>query len=702
MIKMYKKAVAIMLTLVFVLSLVPVVGMAETVPVKITNTETETKKLGGDIRGGTYSANNRSVAQPVSKSGVDTQARKAFFQYDISDYLQYLTSESTSFVFSIQHGGDNTARKTYSYDLYLLKGDHVDVSGETPTTKLSMDYAVEYGFVQKRKSGTTYYWDLITTSDDLIKVDSFESTSGDRNEKTYNVGAEDIKAAVKDTGWVTFILESTAGVDDSGNVLQTYFTRDSENTFLQINYDPSSVTDDSVLSGIAEEFTWEEISADSAASVTNATKLPNEFKGASVVWSDGGANVISDDGSIIQPRDSEKDVTLKATLTYGEASIEKEFPVTISMEELLTVTIPYSENTYISSATDERNIAKGVYGNNNDSYVRYMRNTGLYGMNGTSSDNVVFLKWNFSDYLNVLNAAQKISINLKNRDGKWQTNGELLFSVLPECYESWTTADLTYDSAVENGLYTAVPVYSEAVPDMQYEYEITSSAQMLDAIKKSVSDNPENGIVCFKWSAVTGSRTRYWVRSNDSSNFTITLSYYASDLKTNEELAESKLDSMPWSFVSQQAQDKVISDLTLPESFYGVPIEWASSDETVITSSGEVIVDAEEKTVTLTAKLGENTKDFVVTVPADVNYILDYTKADYVNAYVWAKETGSECTLVIATYEGNELVGVKAIEDFVPQKGKNFKWTDLSGKGDGKTVKIMLLENMTTLKPLAK
>lgn len=66
--------------------------------------------------------------------------------------------------------------------------------------------------------------------------------------------------------------------------------------------------------------------------------------------------------------------------------------------------------------------------------------------------------------------------------------------------------------------------------------------------------------------------------------------------------------------------ENITADLILPSTtFDGQAIEWSSDTEAVITNTGAVIRDGEPHTVVLTAKQGDNEKEFTVTVAAKQN-----------------------------------------------------------------------------------
>ncbi|MBO7288860.1 MAG: hypothetical protein J6V03_02570, partial [Clostridia bacterium] len=246
--KISKKLIAIMLTFVFVLSLVPFSASAEVIPANITGND----RLGGYTRGGSSSNEQTFYRNPnelIMRPDKTSNAYKAYLHYNISDYIKYLDGKDTSIVFSIQHSSVS-GRQTRSYDIYLLKGDHVDTtSGDAPQSMINMKYAMTKGIVNKvTRDGNTYY-DLNPDSTELIPVDKFTSSGTDSQVRTWTVDKQKIKDALGNTGWITFILNGTGSSSKFSQV-----TYNAEDTKLIINYDPSQAADeDDILGPIADE-----------------------------------------------------------------------------------------------------------------------------------------------------------------------------------------------------------------------------------------------------------------------------------------------------------------------------------------------------------------------------------------------------------------------------------------------------------------
>ena len=681
MLKTFRKSIAIMLALVFVLSLVPFSAMAEGAEASTeTVTLTRIHQVYTDMQSKDAKENTNHLSY-IQFGGGNGYRDHATVKFDFSGYEEIMRNDGTKVFFNFVPRSSNYPAK--KFEVYIAK----DACDTYDLTGITYNQANNLGFYDRTTRPLIY-----TEADTTIKTTT-----------AYSSDELDVSK---------FINALDEGVDNStlslyfyayrGSALVTKTNDGSDYTKIAITYDKNAVNNKDYVDGLLAELDWSKISAEGASSVTAASKLPLKYKGANVTWTSSNNDVVDPEtGVITQPQSGTVDVTLTASLSYTDhlentaaAEGSKEIKITVVSAGYKSVVIPLSEHTFISS-TDPQT-PKGLSGTSY--YVRYMYPAGLY--NSSTNDRLVFLKWDFSEHLDKLAVATSMSMSMKNIAEKVQAGKDTHLSVLPDGYESWTENDLTYDIAVEKGLYTTPGIYTQTVSPLSAECEIASSAEFLNAIKKSVADNPDDGVVNFRWEATDVTPTAYRLYDNKKDYFTITLYYDEADLAGN--YSNSKVSSMPWSYVSQQPQDKVVADLTLPGKFYGETVTWESSDEAVITNSGEVVAGNNGGTAILTATVNGLTKDFEVTVPANTKFVLDSSKQNYVNGYVWAKEAVNNCAVVVATYVDGELISVKVKDDsFNLNKGENFIWTDLDGTGAGKTVKVMLLEDMTTLKPLA-
>ena len=315
MMKQSKKFIAIMLTFVFVLSLVPFSASAETITADITGGN----KLAGYTRGSTNKDTvfrnwKDDYPQQIMKTGTGTNAYKTFLQYNMNDYIEYLDGADTSVSFSIQHS-DYTGRQTRSYDLYILKGDHVDLSGDSPEPLISMQYLKDLGVIDDTTNCA-----LDVNHESLIKVYSFNVEKIDAGLQTYEIeGLEDrIKEALGDTGWVTFILNGT--FTDTSKMSQV--KGNDAGTKLTITYDPDQAAgDDDALASIdTHELTVDKANGTATAniSVTNGTGEDVTYNLYIVVYNDGEmSKIVADTLTVTAGNEGSKEFSCAEEITTG-------------------------------------------------------------------------------------------------------------------------------------------------------------------------------------------------------------------------------------------------------------------------------------------------------------------------------------------------------------------------------------------------
>ncbi|MBO5743898.1 MAG: hypothetical protein J6R68_06415, partial [Clostridia bacterium] len=257
MMKLSKKFIAIMLTFVFALSLVPFSASAETGTLTLTDAD----KLAGEMLGGN-DTNHTTIGSGLTagsskdfrfKNDTNASAFKTFIQYNVSELIPYLSGSDTEITFSIVHGGNSSSRKTYAYDLYILKGDYVSVDGSGAATPLlSMQYAMDKGLVEQRTvSGRTYY-DLVDESTGLLKkVDSYTNETGYKGKHFHTIPGSVIKEYLGKTGWITFVFDSTTATGELSYIRPLV---DNTNLYASYNTDQAQ-TDDDILGEIRESFT---------------------------------------------------------------------------------------------------------------------------------------------------------------------------------------------------------------------------------------------------------------------------------------------------------------------------------------------------------------------------------------------------------------------------------------------------------------
>ena len=649
--KQAKKIIAIMLAFVFVLSLLPLGVFAAEQTVQITGD----KKIVGEMRGGDkLNSVNKASNDLIARCSSDNGRRIPYLQYNVSEYVRYLSS--ANFVFSIQHGGTDTSTKANAYNLYLLKGDYVDDSG-TPVSTLTLNKLVASGAAttKKNSSGTISY-NLNPDSTDLIKIGSFSGSN--RTDTQYSVSAEDIKSAVSSNGWVTFIIDSTATTSTL-----TYFRGTNANTYLEITYDDSAAaSDQDILDDILDGIQWSDLSDDDIASVVNA--LPTEYKGANIEWSSEPEGVINADGTI-NAGIAEQSATLFANFSYSSGSGEPgtasiEFEVTIGKKPPKTIKIPFIN----AANTRDRDANSFVALKNNADITDAV--VSRYG--GTDNIYYGYFQADLSGYEEILhNPNTKITLDLSCGGGSAAyPAGDYQLVLFPDRMDGYDHTAITHNYAKNNGMQDAsngviIHEDSDGVAnnrkDISLEIDIQTYLTALDA---GINGKLTFGIIPLE---TTRSTIGHFFPLKEASGLTI--SYYDEEIEDEEYFAELE-DNFTWQAITDDAEGVLINDL--PTYYKGARIAWESNNNTV-TESGKVVavpgeITADTITATVLYKDYGFTKEFNVNV-CDGNLVLGQPTLTVDGGVATASisvinGTGKDVSyqLYLAIYNGNEMTAI--------------------------------------------
>lgn len=419
---------------------------------------------------------------------------------------------------------------------------------------------------------------------------------------------------------------------------------------LYISYYQQELDSAKYLDSYKEEFTWDNLTADSAAAVENV--LPTYFRGMDITWT-SEEGLVNSDGTLNYSREEELVGTATAVVTYNDVSFEKTFDITLAKYLPTVITITGATATYIDAATPSD--AAGDYNKCFDNYR--VESQGLY----RNTDRMMFLKWDLKGYEAILDAAINVAVKWKNKS--FTDPKGITLTIMNNVNDTWHNSNLTYDIAVETGMYTDPGVYSETDISLATDMYITSPG-LLEGFRTALAQNPENSIVSAK---MVGQKWNAGKMRSNSRTYDLEITYYEDDVKAEESYIEEKVSAMPWSAVSEQSIDEVLLDLDLPASFYGKDVVWSSSDETVISSSGEVAKVSEDKNVKLTATVdGKYTKEFDVTVSSKAFTVNAFSvcsngsKAymDYAEAKIYATEEVTVPLIAVATYRDGKLTDI--------------------------------------------
>jgi len=311
MMKTFKKALAITLSLVLMLGMVSVNVFAEvTQPPKIEMIN-EFYGDGSDAR--TYSTYLRANK---TNSGY-----RSFFQFDFSGYEYLINDENTALELSLQ-GKNDASAKTSSFKIFALP-DRAD------------GYSTNYTTSGMTFNGLSSY---LTTSIDIDNDTPFaERTDSTNTSAVLKIPGNKqiiLDALNKNESLVSFQF---VGASNSTQTNKNGFTHASENTYLQIN-NADDVDPQVYVDGLAEKFDWSFVSDQAMNNVSSALTLPQKFYGASITWESTNEDAVNPTSGevVINPAEYTY-VTLTANLsytTYAGTNViaEKEFNVRLPKE----------------------------------------------------------------------------------------------------------------------------------------------------------------------------------------------------------------------------------------------------------------------------------------------------------------------------------------------------------------------------------
>lgn len=701
--KTFKKAIAIAMTLVFILSLVPFSAMAEdgdfkTVSLKFVKGQTTPINFGNTRTGDNYKSSWFQYGYSNGTYGIYFGSIYPVYAHiDFSGYEEILRNKETTISMTLKNRGkeSETSYKINAFEIYLAP-DSCDSIIFSDGTTFNQAIAVSTGFYDQNRP-------IFFSRSDATAVSSYSSGELDPS-NVLNVIDENPENSI-----LSLYMQGRGGSTRINNA---------GSTFISIRYNEKEIDNQAYVNDLAEELSWEKFSADSAGSVTEYPDLPLKYKGANITWTSSNPEIFNTEtGVITQLRGEEAPVKLTASLSYTDfagntVTAEKDINITVaSLEPTVKkvsvnlnkqIGVEYPDSPYPTQYTAYYYTSQEMY---------RIPESGKGDMHG-------FLKFDLSDSLKEVEAATEIALVLVNRNTASSTSS--MVTVLSDRYDDWTK-DITYNSAIDLGMYTD-PGYGTA-------YGVTinkrlgvdengdpissatpyTSESFTKAIKDAVAANPDEGLVTFRIS------NRDWHQISMQGNPRIEITYYEEDLMTDDELKTAKKDKVQWSALTTQDIDNVVADLSLPATWYGAPVIWASSDESVISSSGEVTIGNETKEVTLTATIDDAVNTFKVTVPANKvaiksershklpTYNNGGANLNYSSAIVYANEDlNITPDVVIATYsaDGETLLDVTVKENVIIKKGHTCVPSGYHYEFGNRITKAIVVDDITTLEPL--
>lgn len=478
---------------------------------------------------------------------------------------------------------------------------------------------------------------------------------------------------------------------------------------LTISYFESEIDDAAYPEELKEDFKLENLTTDSAESLVN--NLPAFFRGATVEWS-SDKDVISADGKLKRSKEADVEATLVATVSYKNGGFTKSFDAVIAKLIPTVKTVSMSAISYIGAAS-----ADSVLQSEFSAYYLVSAAHGDSTANGRG-DRHVFMKFDLSKVLKELDAATKITLNIGNRLPQGNSG---MITVMSNRFDKWDNT-LTYNMATRYGMYSDRGYHIEYGVPFNTSKTVVDSSEFQQAVKEAVAANPDEGLVTFRISSSDYNQNSFQINGAAGTPY-IEISYFEDDLKTDAELLASKKGSVQWAAVTSQDIDNVVADLTLPATWYGSEIIWASGDENVISKDGKVTIGETAKEVILTATVDGVANEFKITVPASKlavkseythreNDIDDEGKRDatvgsnlnYTEAILYANEDiAGTPDVILAIYNEDRTVleSVSVIEDVTIKKGYNCLISEHHYVFDKKVTKAIVVDDMASLTPLA-
>ncbi len=334
-VKSFKRTISLLLSLIFVLSCVPVVGMAEGNPsINLINFANVSNSGGRTDTVNPQAASGNDYTVKATKSG----DWRAYAQFDFSGYEEILALSDASLTFSVQATGNYSTHKTHGFEIYLVNDsyENYDMSTIKYSNAGDLNDTSHYGEKIAENLDAEYY----KTGTEIYTAD---------------ISIDKIRNALKqgkDNSLITLAFVAT--VDNA------FFTRGTGKlTFI---YDEEKLNQSNYAQEIADEIKWEDLSEELRGAVTQNLTLPTELYGADISWTSSDDTVINSAGVVTQSYEK-KNVTLTANVSYkGELS---ESAKTGSNE--FTVTVP--KLTYNYSTGNYETNPDGIYSGDDTSFV---------------------------------------------------------------------------------------------------------------------------------------------------------------------------------------------------------------------------------------------------------------------------------------------------------------------------------------------
>lgn len=391
-------------------------------------------------------------------------------------------------------------------------------------------------------------------------------------------------------------------VDASGSTSSINWT----SAKFTFKYDAADASYADYLNNLVTNLNWSDISSQPENEITENITFPEKIYGADVVWTSAN-NAITNAGVVTAQKGAAVTGDVTATITYGGESLTKTFNLTVPGIAATASVVPTAQEMFVRG---------GSYADTVQSYEGYGAPYLVIGPGVYYAFTVV----DFAGYEEIINSASSAKYSITTGGPYGSTVGRAFkIVVLPDSMEKYIAADGTYNSVSAGGLIDATGAVIGTNPDTLARGTVFTGDNFIDALKAAIAENPGNSKVAFAIQATVAGDS--YLHKNSSK---VTLEYYPEDVLSKDEFFEAKKDTLTWSQISNQPQDAVKENLTLPEKFYGFDVTWTSDNDAVTTEGIVTRGDTTQKAkLTATVSYGEKSwsKEFNVTV---AKYAYDY------------------------------------------------------------------------------
>ncbi len=576
--KTFKKVISMVVIAAFILSLVPVVGMAET-----------SSSIAYD-KATVYTENTSH--QSLSTYGMRVQGgrRYSYVKIDLSDYLKILEEDGTSInmTWNNRTGKSKFGRTFAAYGMNP-KGDFYNAStlvyeaGDSETLESTDDYGL-------RDFNSTYK--LGENIQDNVNKDT---------ESTINGGT-----MVFDKNVILKMLDE----DTTNSIITVGFTNDGMSSDTEVSlYNGTDITvtydadkpvpsDGKYLNKIKEEMTWEKLFKEVPSDgITPEVSLQSSYKGVNIEWS-SEPNVISEDNKFIQKVGKAVPAKLTGKLSYGTADTtgdDLEFDIVVIGDEPSIAEVAWQNRGNTRGAD-----ADGVQPSNVNRPVRI----------DTGNTRIGYAQFDLKPYAKLLESeSTSLSLEFTHNDptSSYPFYGMDLY-IMSDAVDNYDMSKLTHNIAEKKGLQDK----DNGKQILHYYNDGTAFPQTAISVPLSKEDlntylTTEDCILTFTFFPVH-SASSYLVSGK------LKIAYDPAETPTDDEYLAGKKTEMDWdALFPGVSKDNVTADAVLPAEYRGIDIAW-SADPDVINDDGTIFHKrGEAVTATLTANptIGTATTDVI-------------------------------------------------------------------------------------------